>query len=167
MQTTTTERREVGCQRPPALRLGIKFCGPGGFIPARQLLSYVSFPVAQETGVVLVGMSTVERLGARNGAPVNRSPAVDFPVWASEVTGLIERRWGRDYRRCAAIVVVPQGGGALLLREALLTRFGGKAFLPQAPVLATSRGLYKMALMQAARKRARPGRDGAGEAADG
>jgi len=167
----------------------------GGFILARKLL------FGKEIGVVSVGMSTVELLVARNGAPVNRFTAgqtfgvrrllelaapdglytlgeldtqlragrldigLALPIWASEVTGLIERRWGRDYRRFAAIVVV--GGGALLLREALLTRFGGKAFLPEDPVIATARGLFKMALMQAARKRAKPARDGAEEVADG
>jgi hypothetical protein len=167
----------------------------GGFIPARKLL------FGKEIGVVSVGMSTVELLVARNGAPVNRFTAgqtfgvrrllelaapdglytlgeldtqlragrldigLALPIWASEVTGLIERRWGRDYRRFAAIVVV--GGGALLLREALLTRFGSRAFLPDDPVISTARGLFKMALMQAARKRAKPVRDGAEEVADG
>lgn len=167
----------------------------GGFIPVRKLL------FAKEIGVVSVGMSTVELLVARNGAPVNRFTAgqtfgvrrllelaapdgfytlgeldaqlragrldigLALPIWASEVTGLIERRWGRDYRRFAAIVVV--GGGALLLREALLARFGGKMFLPEDPVLATGRGLYKMALMQLARRRVKPARNSAEEAADG
>ena len=167
----------------------------GGFIPARKLL------FAKEIGVVSIGMSTVELLVARNGAPVNRFTAgqtfgvrrlleltapdglytlgeldallragrldisLALPIWASEVTGLIERRWGRDYRRFAAIVVV--GGGALLLREALLARFGGKMFLPEDPVLATGRGLYKMALMQLARKRVKPARNSAEEAVDG
>jgi hypothetical protein len=169
--------------------------GAGGFIPARKLL------FAKEIGVVSVGMSTVELLVARNGAPVNRFTAgqtfgvrrllelaapdglytlgeldaqlragrldsgLALSIWASEVTGLIERRWGRDYRRFAAIVVV--GGGALLLRDTLLTRFGGKAFLPEDPVLATSRGLYKMALLQAQRKRVKPAPAGAAEVSDG
>ncbi len=99
----------------------------------------------KEIGVVSVGMSTVELLVARNGAPVNRFTAgrtfgvrrlleltapdgrytlgeldtqlradrldigLALPIWASEVTGLIERRWGRDYRRFAAIVMGAAG----------------------------------------------------------
>ncbi|MEJ5170363.1 MAG: NAD(P)/FAD-dependent oxidoreductase, partial [Fimbriimonadales bacterium] len=49
--------------------------------------------------------------------------------------------------------VVVVGGGALLLRQALLTRFNSRAYLPEEPVLATARGLYKLALLQAGRKK--------------
>jgi hypothetical protein len=38
-------------------------------------------------------------------------------------------------------------GGACLLRRRLSARFGGKVVLPDDPVLATARGLYKMALL--------------------
>ncbi len=153
----------------------------GGFIPARKLL------FGKEIGVISVGMSTIELLVARNGAPINRftvgqtagvrrllelaapdgiytlgeldtllrAGKLDvtqaLPIWAREVTGVIERRWGRDVRRFAVVVVV--GGGALLLRETLLARFGGKAFVPDDPVLSTARGLYKIGRMQARRRR--------------
>ncbi len=76
-----------------------------------------------------------------------------LPIWASEVGGVIERRWGTDLRRFAAVVVV--GGGALLLGDALLQRLHGMAWLPDDPVLATARGLYKFARQRAARRRAR------------
>jgi len=78
--------------------------------------------------------------------------AAPLPIWSREVTGLIERRWGREFRRFALVIAV--GGGVLLLREALLARFGGKAFVPDDPVLATARGLYKIGRMQARRRRA-------------
>jgi len=72
-----------------------------------------------------------------------------LPVWAREVTGQIERVWGRQWKRFAQIVTV--GGGAVLLNGQLTTRFSGKAYLPDDAVLAIARGLYKMALMQEAK----------------
>ncbi len=71
------------------------------------------------------------------------------PIWEREVLGLVEQKWGTLFRRFAAIVVV--GGGALLMREALLRRFGGKAIIPNDPVISTAHGLYKFALMKAAK----------------
>lgn len=70
-----------------------------------------------------------------------------LPVWDAEVGGLIERRWGAKHRRFATVILV--GGGVKLLRERLLARFAGKAWLPDDPVLATARGLYKLALLNA------------------
>jgi hypothetical protein len=71
------------------------------------------------------------------------------PIWEREVLGLIEQKWETQFRRFAAIVVV--GGGAALMNEALLRRFAGKAIVPDDPVIATARGLYKYALMKAAK----------------
>ena len=71
------------------------------------------------------------------------------PIWEREVLGLIEQKWGTLFRRFAAIIVV--GGGSLLMREALLKRFNGKAVIPDDPVISTARGLYKYALMKAAK----------------
>ena len=73
------------------------------------------------------------------------------PVWSREVTGLLEQAWETHFKRFAAIIVI--GGGVMIpaLREALLKRFNGKAFIPIDPVLATARGLYKYALMKAAK----------------
>lgn len=73
-----------------------------------------------------------------------------LPVWAAEVYGHIERRWGAAFRRFAAIIVV--GGGVLLLNHDLTTRLNGKAHVPDEPVLAVARGLYKLGL-QRSRKR--------------
>jgi hypothetical protein len=73
------------------------------------------------------------------------------PIWSREVLGLIEQTWESIFKRFAAIVVV--GGGVLIpaMRDALLKRFSGKAFIPDRPVLATARGLYKYALYKAAK----------------
>jgi len=75
-----------------------------------------------------------------------------LPIWASEVLGLLERRWGAKHRRFAAVILV--GGGVNLLRQQLALRFGGKAYIPDDPVLATSHGLYKFALLSQGRRRA-------------
>ena len=73
-----------------------------------------------------------------------------LPVWATEVTGFLERRWATKYRRFAAVILV--GGGVKLLGQPLLTRFGGKAYVADDPVLATARGLYKQTLANAQRR---------------
>lgn len=66
------------------------------------------------------------------------------PIWAREITGLVEQKWGGSWRRFARIVAV--GGGALILNGQLA--FEGRAVVPDAPVMAIARGLYKLALMQ-------------------
>ncbi len=82
-----------------------------------------------------------------------RAGALDLstaqPIWEREVLGLIEQKWGTLFRRFATIIVV--GGGAILMREALLRRFNGKVVIPADPVISTARGLYKYALMKAAK----------------
>ncbi len=74
-----------------------------------------------------------------------------LPIWSSEVLGHLERHWGTAFRRFGIVLLV--GGGALLLHTALMGRFNGKGYLPDAPVLSIARGLYKLALMRAQRKR--------------
>lgn len=73
-----------------------------------------------------------------------------LPIWAREVTGQIERTWGRQWRRFAGIVAV--GGGAVLLQDELTGKFNGKLTMPADPVLSIARGLYKMAVMQEVKK---------------
>jgi len=72
-------------------------------------------------------------------------------VWASEIHGHIERRWGTAFRRFAAIIVV--GGGVLLLNNDLTARLNGKAYVPDNPVLAVARGLYKLGLQRGQRRK--------------
>jgi hypothetical protein len=69
-----------------------------------------------------------------------------LPVWASEVNGHVERAWGRAFRRFAVIVVV--GGGAVLLHNHLMARLNGRSVVPELPILAVARGLYKLGMMR-------------------
>lgn len=69
-----------------------------------------------------------------------------LPVWAREVNGEIEKRWGASFKRFARVIIV--GGGALLLQEHLTRQFNGRAILPDQPVLSIARGLYKLLLMK-------------------
>lgn len=69
-----------------------------------------------------------------------------LPIWAREVNGEIERRWGQSFRRFVKVIIV--GGGALLLKNALTTQFGAKAYVPNLPVLSIARGLWKLSVMQ-------------------
>jgi len=73
-----------------------------------------------------------------------------LPIWQSELLGFLEKRWGSSFRRFNQVVIV--GGGAKLLRDPLLLRFKEKAFIPDDPIIATARGLYKYTLMQACRR---------------
>ncbi|MBN1139299.1 MAG: ParM/StbA family protein [Anaerolineae bacterium] len=91
-------------------------------------------------------LDTQLRLGKLNYADA-------LPAWTSEIGGHIERRWGNAFRRFATTIVV--GGGALILKDALTTRFNGKAFVTDAPIMAVARGLYKLGMMQQKRKRRR------------
>ncbi len=69
-----------------------------------------------------------------------------LPVWAREVNGEIEKRWGNAAKRFARVLVV--GGGAVLLQNALTRQFDGKAVVADDPVLSIARGLYKLLLMK-------------------
>ncbi len=81
-----------------------------------------------------------------------RSGALDvksaLPIWGREVSGAIEKTWGRAWRRFGAVITV--GGGALLLNGEL--NFAGKQYMPDDPVMSIARGLYKMSKMQEGRK---------------
>lgn len=68
-------------------------------------------------------------------------------IWGSEITGLIEEHWesgSQTWERFASVIVV--GGGAYLLRHQMTRKFAGKAYIPDDPVLAIARGLWKMNL---------------------
>lgn len=69
-----------------------------------------------------------------------------LPIWSREVNGEIEKRWGGSYKRFVKVIIV--GGGALLLREALTSQFGPKAYVPNEPVLSIARGLWKLSVMK-------------------
>ena len=69
-----------------------------------------------------------------------------LPIWAREVNGEIEKRWGVSHRRFAKVLIV--GGGALLLRDALTVQFAHKAWVPDDAVLSIARGLWKLSIMK-------------------
>lgn len=69
--------------------------------------------------------------------------------WARQVGGELERSWGTSWRRFAHVVLV--GGGAVLLNGRLLPKFAGRASVPDQPVMAIARGLYKLSLAQGQR----------------
>ena len=73
-----------------------------------------------------------------------------LPIWEREVTGVIEKQWGTAWKRFAAVLIM--GGGAILLKDTLPHRFNGRAYLPDEPVQAIARGLYRLTLLQQARK---------------
>ena len=74
-----------------------------------------------------------------------------LPVWQSEVMGFVERQWADAFLRLGVVVGV--GGGVKLLLELMLTRFKGRLFVPDDPIIATARGLFKYTLMKARRGR--------------
>ncbi|MCB8942521.1 MAG: ParM/StbA family protein [Ardenticatenaceae bacterium] len=73
----------------------------------------------------------------------------DIEDWARQVLGKVEASWGRDWRRFAHVILV--GGGARLLNGRLLSKFEGKASLPDDPVMAIAQGLYKLAVAKEAK----------------
>lgn len=68
----------------------------------------------------------------------------DVEDWARQVLGKVEQSWGRDWQRFAHIILV--GGGAVLLNGRLSAKFVGKSAVPDDPVIAIARGLYKLAV---------------------
>ena len=80
-------------------------------------------------------------------------------IWGGEVIGLIEEYWegGRQtWERFGVIINV--GGGVHQLRHPLARKFAGKVHIPDDPVMAIARGLWKMALRKEiplAKRRAR------------
>lgn len=78
-----------------------------------------------------------------------------LPVWASEVTGRLEARWGKAARRFAQVIVV--GGGAGMLLQSLTTALEGRVWVPEMPVESVARGLWKMQAQQLRRQRSKRG----------
>jgi len=65
--------------------------------------------------------------------------------WSRDVLGQIEKHWDRTLqRRFASVYVV--GGGAYLMRDALLTKFKDRLVIPDDPILSIARGCYKYTL---------------------
>jgi len=128
-----------------------------GFNTLEMLVVRDRAPVERFTVGQTVGVRRLLELVNPNGSyslgeldTALRSGRLDIeaalPVWAREVNGEIEKRWGSAMKRFARVIVV--GGGALLLKDALTRQFSGKAILPDEPVLSIARGLYKLLLMK-------------------
>lgn len=79
-----------------------------------------------------------------------RNGALDEPSalskWSAQVHGHIERTWSEAAQRFDHVIAV--GGGALLLRNALIDLFGARLIESDEPVLSVARGLFKFGLMQ-------------------
>ena len=69
-----------------------------------------------------------------------------LPIWEREVTGEIEKRWGKAWRRFTAVLLV--GGGAILLKNSLPFFFNGKGILVDDPIHSIAKGLWKLSLFQ-------------------
>jgi len=74
-----------------------------------------------------------------------------LPIWEREVMGVIEKQWGTAWKRFAVVLLM--GGGSILLKDTLPYRFNGKAYVPDQPVIAIARGLYKLSLFQQKRNK--------------
>jgi hypothetical protein len=117
-------------------------------------------PVARFTGGSKHGVRTL--LQAMNGPNAYSLGELDdrlragladgaaLDLWLSGVSGQIEKQWGDRWRGFAQVILV--GGGALLLRSQLSGYFRGKSHLPDEPVLAVARGLYKLLRLQNGRR---------------
>lgn len=69
-----------------------------------------------------------------------------LPRWQREVMGQIARHWGKAVQRFETVYVV--GGGAYLIRDALLAKFKDKLVIPDDPILSIARGCYKYTLFK-------------------
>ena len=69
-----------------------------------------------------------------------------LPIWEREVTGEIEKRWGKAWRRFNVVILV--GGGAILLKNSLPYFFNGKGILADDPIQSIASGLWKLSLFQ-------------------
>lgn len=74
-----------------------------------------------------------------------------IPAWNSEITGVIEDRLGSARNRFGMTVAI--GGGVLLLKQQLTTLFKGKIHIPDNPITAVARGLYKYGLLKESRRK--------------
>jgi len=70
--------------------------------------------------------------------------AASLPLWASDITGDVEKGWGGKTRKRFAVTYII-GGGAVLLGSTLYTMFNGKTLVADDPILAVARGIKKLA----------------------
>ncbi len=117
-------------------------------------------PVQRFTAEETLGVRRLLELADKRGAyslaemdALLQAGALDisaaWPIWQSEVFGFVEKHWGNTFRRFSTIIAV--GGGTTILCEPLMRRFRDKIHIPDDPVIATARGLYRYLLMKTRR----------------
>ena len=149
----TPERRNAFTQEVGIVSIGMNTTE---LLVVREKAAVQRFTAGSTTGVrrllELVNGQQLYSLGELD--TLLRSNRLDvaqaMPIWEREVTGEIEKRWGKAWRRFAAVILV--GGGAILLKNSLPYFFNGKAILPDDPIQSISRGLWKLSLSQNYRK---------------
>lgn len=65
-------------------------------------------------------------------------------TWAESIVGHVADKWDKYINQIDRIILV--GGGARYAEPALRRRFGDKLWLPDDPIIAIARGLYKRAI---------------------
>jgi hypothetical protein len=111
-----------------------RFTG-GSVTGVRRLLELVN-------GQQLYSLGELDTLLRTNKLDISQA----LPIWEREVTGEIEKRWGKAWRRFTAVILV--GGGAVLLKDRLPYFFNGKGILAEDPVQSIARGLWKLSIHQ-------------------
>lgn len=106
----------------------------------RRLLELVN-------GQQLYSLGELDTLLRANRLDVSQA----LPIWEREVTGEIEKCWGKSWRRFTVVILV--GGGAVLLKNTLPYFFNGKGILPEDPIQSIARGLWKLPLYQNSQKK--------------
>ncbi len=66
--------------------------------------------------------------------------------WWVAVNGFINDRWGRSHERFNKVFLV--GGGSILLKDQLISKFRSNAWSSKDPVMVIARGLYKAGLLK-------------------
>jgi len=110
--------------------------------------------VAGETFGVRRLLELLDQTGAYSLGEIDarlRAGKIDYSAalsrWQRDVMGQIEKHWDRTLqRRFAAVYVV--GGGAYLIRDALLSKFKDKLVIPDDPIISIARGCYKYTLFK-------------------
>lgn len=73
--------------------------------------------------------------------------SVALPRWQRDVLGQFEKHWEAPLQRRLKSIYIG-GGGVFLMRDALLSKFKDKLFIPDDPLVCIARGGYKYALMK-------------------
>ena len=116
-------------------RVAVQRFTAGSTTGVRRLLELVN-------GQQLYSLGELDTLLRANRLDISQA----LPIWEREVTGEIEKRWGKTWRRFTAVILV--GGGAVLLKNSLPFYFNGKGILPDDPIQSIARGLWKLYLFQ-------------------